>query len=150
VAQLLLGPPKTLTSRSRLDFDEAVGAGDAKLTPRSEAASTPRFPPTYAADSHEGHLYMTNGSEPEINVLGGSNNTLYVIENRGLDLPYGIVCNCVVDFYVINIGSDTITDIVGTANSSTPFDNVRILYRRLEPSCPQSAAASRSPSRKRA
>ena len=56
-------------------------------------------------------------------MFGGSNNILHMIENRGLDLPYDIVCNCAVDFYVANVGSDTITDIIGTANSSTPFAN---------------------------
>jgi streptogramin lyase len=75
-----------------------------------KTVSTPNFTPTYAAQDSKGNLYVTDGLAADVAVIDPSGNVLRKTSNKGLDLPYGIVFNHAGDFYVANVGNNTVTE----------------------------------------
>lgn len=71
---------------------------------------TSGFTPTYDAQSKSGDLYVTNGLSTDMALLGSAGKVLKTTHNRGLDLPYGIAFNSAGNFYVANVGNNTITE----------------------------------------
>jgi sugar lactone lactonase YvrE len=70
--------------------------------------STRKFVPTYLA-IRTGKLYVTDGLDSELKVFSMSGSVSKTIK-AGLDLPYGIAFNAAGDFYVANVGNNTITE----------------------------------------
>jgi sugar lactone lactonase YvrE len=75
-----------------------------------KSVSTPNFTPTYAAQDSKGNLYVTDGLAADVAVIDPSGKVLRKTSNKGLDLPYGIVFNGAGDFYVANVGNNTVTE----------------------------------------
>jgi sugar lactone lactonase YvrE len=75
-----------------------------------KTVSTPNFTPTYAAKDAKGDIYVTNGLSADIAQLDSTGKVLRTTNNKGLDLPYGIAFNPAGDFYVANVGNNTITE----------------------------------------
>jgi sugar lactone lactonase YvrE len=75
-----------------------------------KTVSTPNFTPTYDAQNSGGKLYVTNGLSADIAILDATGKVLKITNNKGLDLPYGIVFTSTGNFYVANVGNNTITE----------------------------------------
>lgn len=71
--------------------------------------NTPDFTPTYAAQDAGGVLYVSDGLSAAVAEISRSGDILKTI-TKGLDEPYGIAFNRAGDFYVANVGNNTIAE----------------------------------------
>jgi serine/threonine-protein kinase len=75
-----------------------------------KTVSTTNFTPTYAAKNAKGNLFVTDGLHSMIAVIDPAGKVLTKTSNKGLNLPYGIAFNAAGDFYVANVGNNTVTE----------------------------------------
>jgi sugar lactone lactonase YvrE len=74
--------------------------------------STPNFQPTYAA-VHNGNLYTTDGTTAAtkfLAVIDAAGNVLRMTSPKNVSLPYGIAFNKAGDYFIANVGNNTITE----------------------------------------
>lgn len=74
-----------------------------------KTVKTPNFTPTYAAQDAGGVLYVSDGLSAAVAEISRSGKILKTI-TKDLDQPYGIAFNRAGDFYVANVGNNTVVE----------------------------------------